>query len=204
MRLGLYGGRFDPPHIGHLLVAAGARVALGLDRVLFIPSKAPPHKGTEASAQARYEMTLLATAENPQFFVLDLELKREGTSYSVDTVETLLEEYPDAELFYLTGVDAYADIATWQRAPDLVTKVQMVAYPRPGYGLEGLEPYFLERVKLLELPVFEVSSTVLRQRLRAGESMRYLLPDAVAVYIAKHEIYKQPVETHFAPFQETP
>ena len=191
MRLGLYGGRFDPPHVGHLLVAEGARAALKLDRVLFIPSKAPPHKGTEASAQARFEMTLLATAENPRFFVSNLELKREGISYTIHTVETLLETYPDAEVFYLTGVDAYRDIATWQRARDLVEKVQMVVYPRPGYSLEGLESYFLEHVKLLELPLFEVSSTVLRQRLRTGESVRYLLPDAVAAYIAKHALYEQ-------------
>ena len=190
MRLGLYGGRFDPPHLGHLLVAEGARATLELDRVFFIPSKTPPHKGTEASAQARYEMTLLATAENPHFFVLDLELKREGTSYSVDTVETLLEAYPDAEIFYLTGVDAYQDIATWQRARDLVTKVQMVAYPRPGYSLDGLEPHFSDRVKLLELPLFEVSGTAIRQCLRTGESVRYLLPDAVTAYVEKHTLYR--------------
>ena len=191
MKLGFYGGRFDPPHIGHLLVAEGARAALGLDKLLFIPSKAPPHKGTEASATARYEMTLLATADNPHFQVSALELQREGVSYTVDTVETLLETYPTAEMFYLTGVDAYRDIATWQRARDLVEKVQMVAYPRPGYSLDGLEPYFLEHVQLLELPLFEVSSTVLRQRLRTGESVRYLLPDAVAAYLAKHGVYEQ-------------
>ena len=190
MKLGLYGGRFDPPHLGHLLVAEGARAALGLDRVLFIPSKAPPHKGTEASAQARYEMTLLATADHPQLFVSDLELKREGTSYSVDTVETLLETYPEAEMFYLTGVDAYADIATWHRARELVEKVRMVAYPRPGYSLDGLEPCFLERVRLLELPVFEVSSTEVRRHLRNGASVRYVLPDAVTAYVAKHALYR--------------
>ena len=193
MRLGLYGGRFDPPHLGHLLVAEGAKEALNLERVLFIPSKTPPHKSAEASAQARFEMTLLATAENPHFFVSDLELKREGTSYTINTVETLLEQYPTAEMFYLTGVDAYRDIATWQRARELVEKVQMVAYPRPGYSLEGLEPYFSERVELLELPVFEVSSTALRQRLRAGksESVRYLLPGTVAAYVAKHALYEK-------------
>ena len=122
-------------------------------------------------------MTLLATAENPHFQVSDSELQREGISYTIDTVETLLETQPEAELFYLTGVDAYRDIATWQRARELVEKVQMVAYPRPGYSLDGLEPYFLERVELLELPLFEVSSTVLRQRLRTGESVRYLVAE---------------------------
>ena len=190
MRLALYGGRFDPLHIGHLLLAETARVRLELDEIWFIPSKAPPHKTTTAPAEARYDIALLATADNPHFRVSRLELDRDGTSYTVDTVETVKEHHPDAELFYLTGADAYADIATWERARELVEKVQMVALARPGASLDGLEPYFLEHVKVLETPLFEVSSTDIRQRLKAGESVRYLLSNSVAVYIAKHRLYQ--------------
>lgn len=210
MKLGLFGGRFDPPHLGHLLVAEGARAALGLDEVLFIPSKAPPHKGVEASAQARYEMTLLATADNPQFRASDLELRREGVSYTIDTVEALLEQDPDADLFYLTGVDAYRDIATWQRARDLVARVQMVTYPRPGYSFAGLEPYFLNRVRRLKLPLFGISGTAIRQRLRTGESVKYLVPDSVAAYIGKYAVYERGLEespalsSALSPLPQTP
>ena len=190
MRLGLFGGRFDPLHLGHLLLAETARSRLELDEVWFIPSKAPPHKATAAPAEVRYEMALLATATNPHFRVSRLELERPGTSYTVDTVETTKEQQPDADLFYLTGADAYKDIATWKRARELVAKVQMVALTRPGSSLDGLEPYFKNHVKRLETPLFEVSSTDIRQCLKTGQSVRYLLPDSVAAYIAKHRLYQ--------------
>ena len=191
MRLALYGGRFDPLHIGHLLLAETARVRLELDQIWFIPSKAPPHKTTTAPAETRYEIALLATADNPHFRVSRLELDRAGTSYTVDTVETVKKQHPDAELFYLTGTDAYAHIATWERARELVEMVQMVALARPGVSLDKLESTFLDRVKVLETPLFEVSSTDIRQRLKAGQSGRYLLSDSVAAYIAKHRLYQE-------------
>lgn len=190
MKLGLYGGRFDPVHTGHLLVAEAAREALGLDEVWFIPSKDPPHKPATVAAAHRHAMTLLAGASHPQFFVSDLELKRAGPSYTVDTVEALKRERPEDELYYLLGVDAYAEIASWHRPKDLVERVRMVALPRPGYNLRALEPYYLERVTVLETPRWEVSSTAIRQRLRQGKSVRYLVPEAAAAYLAKHGLYR--------------
>ena len=149
-----FGGRFDPLHVGHLLLGETARVRLELDEIWFIPSKAPPHKTTAAPAEARYEMALLATADNPHFRVSRLELDRDGTSYTVDTVETVKEQLPDADLFYLTGADAYADIATWERAKELVQKVQMVALGTSGGKFERTRALFQKpRKKARDAPV---------------------------------------------------
>lgn len=192
MRLALYGGRFDPPHLGHLLLAERAREALELDEVWFVPAKAPPHKGVTAPARARHAMTLLATAEHPDFRTSALELERPGASYSIHTVEAVAERRPDAELFYLTGADAYADIASWHRARELVELARMVALPRPGATLAGLEPFFRSRVIEIDAPLVDISSSEVRRRARAGASVRYLVPAPVAAFLAKHRFYRDP------------
>lgn len=189
MKVGLFGGRFDPIHTGHLLVAEEAREALALDEVWFIPSKDPPHKAVSVAAAHRYRMALLATAEHPHFRVSEAELERDGTSYTVDTVEALVAAHPEAEFCYLVGIDAYAEIQSWHRARELVELVRMVALPRPGFSLAGLEPYFLERVTVLETPLWEISGSDVRARLSRGESARYLVPQPVLAYLHKHRLY---------------
>ena len=191
MRLGLFGGRFDPVHVGHLMVAQCALDALRLDALWFIPAKTPPHKEAVASAEKRYEMLLLATNTHPEFSVSRLEIERVGASYTYDTVSEIRARRPEDELFFITGVDAYAGIASWHRARELVSSVSVVAVSRPGSALDEVEPYFKERVRILDTPLWEVSSTDIRRRLAQSESVRYLIPEPVESYLAKNPLYHE-------------
>lgn len=191
MRLGLFGGRFDPPHIGHLLAAQQALEMLSLDRVHFVPAKTPPHKPAQIGGEMRAEMILLATAGHPQFTLDRRELTRSGPSYTFDTVSEVQDDYPYAELFFITGIDAYREIASWHRAEELVHKVVMVAVNRPGYNLDLLEPPFNERVRVLHTVACGVSSTDIRQRLANHQPIRYRVPELVESYLGKHNLYRQ-------------
>lgn len=190
-RLGLFGGRFDPPHLGHLLVAQEALERLELDEVWFIPAQTPPHKPALASAEARADMTLLATAPHPAFRTSRLEIGRPGPSYTFDTVSRVKNDEPGVKLFFITGVDAYADIETWHRAPELLEAVKMVAVSRPGASLSGLNERYRERVTLLDRLRVDISSTEVRRRLLEGRSVRYLVPEPVESYLGKHHLYRQ-------------
>ena len=173
------------------MVAQSALEALKLDEVWFILAKAPPHKGAAAEAEKRFQMLLLATVNHPQFRVSRLEIERSGASYTFDTVREIHAQRPESELFFLTGVDAYAEIASWHRARELVSSVSMVALGRPGYSLEGIDPYFRERVQVLNTRLWGVSSTEIRRRLARKESVRYLVPEPVESYLAKHPLYHE-------------
>jgi nicotinate-nucleotide adenylyltransferase len=197
VRLALFGGRFDPPHLGHLLVAEQAREAAALDEVRFVPARDPPHKGVHAPAAARLAMTRLATANHPAFVVDDVEIRRSGPSYAIDTVERLRARRPDAQLFYLLGADAYAEIATWHRAEAFARAVVPLVAPRPGTSrarLDGLDEPFRSAARHLETVPFGVSSTLLRRRAAAGRSLRYLTPDPVARYLRSEALYAAPEE----------
>jgi nicotinate-nucleotide adenylyltransferase len=192
VRLGLFGGRFDPPHFGHLLLAEQARDALSLDEVRFLPAGDPPHKGVRASAEARLTMTRLATDNHPDFRVDDREVRRAGPSYAIDTVEELRRERPDAELWYLIGADAYAEIATWHRAEEFVRSATVVVVPRPGTSradVDALDEPFRSAPRRLDIVACGLSSTLLRRRIRQGRSLRYLTPDAVARYLHARRLY---------------
>jgi nicotinate-nucleotide adenylyltransferase len=192
VRLALFGGRFDPPHLGHLLLAEQAREALALTEVRFVPARDPPHKGTCAPAAARLAMTRLATDDHRAFVVDDLEIHRQGPSYAIDTVERVRARVPEAQLFYLLGADAYAEIATWHRAEAFVRSVVPVVAPRPGTGrarLEELAEPFRSAAQHLETVPFGVSSTLLRERAREGRSLRYLVPEPVARYLRTERLY---------------
>lgn len=191
MRLGLFGGRFDPPHLGHLLAAQGALEALNLDELWFVPAKTPPHKPAVASAASRLEMVQLAIASNPAFRASELELSRAGPSYTFDTVSEVGLQRPDDTLFFITGQDAYAEIATWHRAAELVRQVHMVAVARPGYTLDELEPAFRQRVQILPTRLCHVSSTEIRHRLKRSLSVRYLVPEPVEIYLDRSDLYRQ-------------
>lgn len=193
MRIGLFGGRFDPPHIGHLIAADQACELLELDEVHFIPSQSPPHKPTVAAGRLRYEMTLLATAPDARFQVSRVELEREGPSYTFDTVQEVKKRYPSAQLYFITGSDAYGDIASWHRAEELVNEIFMVAVSRPGYNLNSLTARFRERVRVLDTVECAVSSTLIRQRIAAGATVRYLVPELVERYLVRHHLYRQPM-----------
>lgn len=196
MRLGLMGGTFDPVHHGHLVIAEAARAEFRLDRVVWVPSGDPPHKGDQVTpAEHRYAMVLLATAGHPQFQVSRLEVERQGPSYSLETVRHFQAAHPGAELFFITGADAVLELLTWHRPDEVVRSCRFIAVTRPGYALEELRRVlpaaYLERIELLAVPAVEISSTDLRRRLREGRTVRYLLPDTVEAYLRKHGLYSE-------------
>lgn len=189
--MGVFGGTFDPIHLGHLRAAECARVEVRLDAVLFVPSGRPPHrKGPLASAFDRYAMVSLATAGHGAFRPSELELRRDGPSYTVDTLRELRRLHPRAELFLLLGTDAFAEMGTWHEAAEVATQATVAVIERPG-AENGPEPALagLATVRV-SAPALEVSSSQVRRLCAEGRSVRYLVPDTVADYIAKKELYR--------------
>ena len=195
-RIGLFGGTFDPPHLGHLVLAECARDRLRLDEVRFIPAGQPPHKaGARISpAAARLAMVRLAVRGNRAFVVATVETRRGGPSFTVDTLRRVAAESPRARLFLLMGADSLDDFATW-REPEAVVRLATLAVARrPGAGIprRGRAPARPGRVVWLDNSEIGVSSSLVRARVRARRSIRFLVPDAVATYIARHSLYRRP------------
>jgi nicotinate-nucleotide adenylyltransferase len=185
------GGTFDPIHFGHLRAAENAREALGLDRVLFVPAAEPPHRpGPHASALDRFAMAALATAAHPPFLASDLELRREGPSYTVDTVAALLAQGP-ASLCLIVGSDTFVEMTGWRDAARIFASCEVAVVPRPGgEGAPPTPPFDHARgVSLVPGPGLDISATAVRARVGERRSVRYLVPDAVADYIAKRGLY---------------
>ncbi len=195
MRLGIMGGTFDPIHFGHLFVAEEARCRFGLDKVLFVPNGVPPHKkGYVITAPShRYNMALLATHPNGAFGCSPVEVTRNGPSYTVDTLTQLRQQHSDAELFYISGVDAVADILSWKRHEEVVQLATFIAATRPGFDLRSLKERlpgaYLTRILLLGSTAIGISSSDMRQRMAQGLPIRYMTPDVVIDYIRKHNLY---------------
>jgi nicotinate-nucleotide adenylyltransferase len=199
--VGIMGGTFDPIHYGHLVIAEGARVEYDLSEVIFIPSGMPPHKRdqTISNAEDRYRMTMLATQDNPHFSVSRVEIDRPGPSFAVDTIRTMKEMYgPDVDLYFITGADAILQILSWKDVGSLISMCHFVAATRPGYSLTWLREIIArirERhqsdfsVQYMEVPGLMISSTDIRQRVRSGLPIRYLLPEIVESYIRTHRLY---------------
>lgn len=198
MRLGVFGGTFDPIHLGHLRAAENALECLALDRVAFIPAGTPPHRPDPISpALDRYAMAALATAGHPRFTVSDVELRREGPSYTVDTVASLRRENPDDQVFVIVGSDTFPEMATWKERERLMALCTVAVVARPGEGPEtagpGAEAASLEGssgVARVEGPGLAISASAIRRRVRQKRSVRYLVPEAVADYIAKRALYQ--------------
>ncbi|HYE95869.1 MAG TPA: nicotinate-nucleotide adenylyltransferase [Rubricoccaceae bacterium] len=190
--LALFGGSFNPPHVAHLAVAEAAADAAGLDRVVWMPAATPPHKLADpalASAEDRLAMTRVATADNPRFEVSDLEIRRGEVSFTVDTLRALREAYPAADLVLILGGDSLAQFSTW-RAPDEILRLaRLVVYRRPGFDEAAVAAEVLARTRFVDAPLLDLSGTELRARLRAGRTVRYLVPDAVRDYIAARGLY---------------
>ena len=183
------GGTFDPVHHGHLVAASEAAESFDLDEVVFVPTGRPWQKDDVSPSEDRYLMTVIATASNPRFTVSRVDIDREGLTYTIDTLSDLHAQRPDAELFFITGADAIAQILSWRDHDELWNLAHFVAVSRPGHvlNIDGLPK---EKVSRLEIPALAISSTDCRDRVRRGHPVWYLVPDGVVQYIAKHHLYR--------------
>jgi len=198
-RVGVMGGTFDPIHHGHLVAASEVQAWFDLDEVVFVPTGDPWQKSDRevSRAEHRYLMTVIATASNPRFRVSRVDIDRAGPTYTIDTLRDLHRELPDAELYFITGADALADIFTWRDASELFELAHFVGCTRPGYDMDHgtLEGIPVDRVTIVEIPALAISSTNCRERTRHGEPVWYLVPDGVVQYISKHHLYPASTES---------
>jgi nicotinate-nucleotide adenylyltransferase len=183
------GGTFDPIHHGHLVAASEVANRFELDEVVFVPTGQPYQKRNVSEAEHRYLMTVVATASNPDFTVSRVDIDRGGPTYTIDTLRELRAARPDAELFFISGADAVAQILEWKDARELFSLAHFVAVSRPGHPLtvSGLPE---EHVSLLEVPALAISSTDCRSRVSRGFPVWYLVPDGVVQYISKYHLYR--------------
>lgn len=189
VRLGVMGGTFDPIHNGHLVAASEAAAAFNLSEVIFVPTGEPWQKTRKVTkSEDRYLMTVVATASNPRFKVSRVDIDRAGPTYTIDTLRELRELHPDAELFFITGADAIAQILSWRDVDQIWELAHFVAVSRPGHQMT-LPEHPEGAISVLEIPALAISSTDIRQRVSAAKPVWYLVPDGVVQYIAKHQLY---------------
>lgn len=198
MKLAIMGGTFNPIHIGHLVCAEEAVSQYGLDRVVFMPTGLPPHKEIQdgATSDDRYGMCVIATEDNPRFEVSRYEIDKREISYTVNTIRHIRREEPAAELYFITGADAVLEILEWKDPQELLSMVTLIGATRPGYPLDklsdSLEKFLTEnRVKIMEIPGIAISSTIIRQRVAEGKSVRYLVPEGARQFIYREGLYRQ-------------
>ena len=195
MKIGVFGGTFDPVHYGHLRMAEVCREELGLDRVLFVPNHVSPYKVGRPITPGHLRVAMLqsVTENNPAFAVSTLELDRPAPSYTVDTLRTIKSENPGADLFFLTGADAVRGLSGWREPEVLLDLAHFVAMTRPGVGraevLAALPDTWECRILFMEMPGLDISSTDLRNRAKTNRSLRYLTPPQVAAFIAEQGLY---------------
>jgi nicotinate-nucleotide adenylyltransferase len=198
-RMGIFGGTFDPIHIGHLVTAEAVRDEYGMDEVLFIPAAHPPHKQNQqvTPASHRFKMAVYATSSNPHFQVLSLELERPGLSYTIDTVYELFRRFGEGtEFYFITGADTIQEIHTWHRIEELLGICHFIAATRPGCtpDIDSIRESFgrlgMANIHRLSTPALEISSTDIRERVKRGYSIKYIVPEQVEAYIYKEGLYK--------------
>lgn len=199
-QIGILGGTFDPVHCGHLMIAEQVKDFFNLDEVLFIASGAPPHKKRIklTSGQKRVDMLRLAIECNPFFDVLSLEVEREGTTYTVDTLHTLNQMYSDErKIYFIIGADVLFDLLTWKKYEDVFEMCEFIAVGRIGFPdenviekIEFLKEQYGAKIHLVKCPTFEVSSSFIRDSVSNGKSIKYLVPQKVEEYIKKNKLYK--------------
>lgn len=201
-KIGIMGGSFDPIHMGHLMMSEYVRSELDLDEVLFVPTGNPPHKQIGLlEAEKRLEMVKIAIADNPHFTVSDLEVQKKGISYSVDTVLELKSLHPEDEFYFLIGSDLLPQLKSWKRFDELATEIEFVLSIRPGFDtitkedmvheIADLKEDYGARVTVIETPLYEISSTQIRQRIRDHRSVRYLVKQEVISKIEEAGYYRK-------------
>jgi nicotinate-nucleotide adenylyltransferase len=184
-KVGILGGTFDPPHYGHLLIANEVLTELQLDEIWFMPNNIPPHKQKAVTdSRHRVAMIELAIADHSQFRLETIELERQGPSYTYETMKMLKERYPHVQFYFIIGADMVEYLPKWYKIDELIAFVQFVGVKRPGYSLCTIYP-LIE----VEVPTFSVSSSLIRERIKRGKSVKYLLPEAVQSYIEEKGLY---------------
>lgn len=192
-KLGILGGTFDPVHMGHLVLAEQAKEKLGLDEVIFIPCFSPPHKTRRklSPANDRFRMAALAVEGNTSFSISDIELKREGLSYTVDTLRELRRLHPESAIYFLTGSDVLDEIHTWRNPEEIYKLARVVIATRPGFDSFDPENHFAKRSIVLQITGVDISASEIRERVKRGRSIRYLVPFKVEEYIRKRKLYRR-------------
>ncbi|MBL8131972.1 MAG: nicotinate (nicotinamide) nucleotide adenylyltransferase [Anaerolineae bacterium] len=196
-RVGILGGTFDPPHLGHLVLAEYAAEALGLARVLFVPAADPPHKRGAVRTPIAFRLPMLEQAiiNRDSFAISRIDIDRPGPHYAVDMVHLLQADMPESDLYFLMGSDSFHDLPSWNRPADLVSACTPVVLDRPGREWtpamhDDILPGLSERIVTIKFPRLGISSTEVSRRVQAGLSVRYLVPDAVLDFIAQHGLYQ--------------
>ncbi len=193
-RVGVMGGTFDPIHHGHLVAASEVQSWFDLDQVVFVPTGQPWQKADRVVSEAedRYLMTVIATAANPRFEVSRVDIDRVGPTYTIDTLRDLKSAMPDADLYFITGADALAQLLTWREHDEIFELAEFVGCTRPGHEMteETIEGLPTDRITIVEIPALAISSTDCRLRVARGEPVWYLVPDGVVQYIGKHRLYE--------------
>ena len=195
--IGILGGTFNPPHMGHLVMAQEALDQLGLDRVVFMPVATPPHKEAreDPGAEARVELCRLAVADDERFAVSELEIRRGGASYTVDTLRELHELQPEHDLTFIVGGDMAQSLPAWREPEAILALARLAVAEREGVRREDIARRLAplhggDRVTFFDMPRIDVSSSAIRRRVAEGRPIRYLVPDAVADAIARHSLYR--------------
>ncbi|MGL5348091.1 MAG: nicotinate-nucleotide adenylyltransferase [Peptostreptococcaceae bacterium] len=199
LKIGIMGGTFDPIHYAHLATAEFIRDKYKLDKILFIPSGNPPHKQKKKIVDKydRYKMVVLATRNNDDFIVSDIEIEREKKTYTIDTLRELNEKYPNTKIYFITGADAICDIETWKDVEENFKLATFIAATRPGISLlraqekiENLTKKYGAKIISVYVPSLDISSTYIREQIKEGRSVRYLVPESVEKYINNNSLYK--------------
>lgn len=195
-RIGILGGTFDPPHLAHLVLGEYAVDALKLSHLLWVPAADPPHKQGNDKTPVAHRLAMLerALAGNSRFVISHVDMDRPGPHYSVDTVAIVQKQYPDAEIYFVIGGDSLRDLLKWHRPDLLIERCKLAVMRRPDAPVDpnmhqSALPNLAARITMIDAPLLGISSTHIKERLRTGRSVRYLVPDAVLAYIDEHNVY---------------
>lgn len=198
-RLGIFGGTFDPIHLGHLIIAEELRYRLRLDRILFLPAARPPHKTDRliSSDRDRTAMVEMAVGDNPRFGISYVDLEREGLSYTADSLEIISRSFPSQEIYFLMGQDSLRDLPNWHDPNRIARQARLGVALRPGVqvDVEGIVrqvPDAAGRIELIDVPLIQIASRLIRQRVRDGAPITYQVPEEVESYILRHRLYLRP------------
>lgn len=193
------GGTFNPIHYGHLILCEYIREDLNLDKIIFIPTGNPPHKKSSSlpSGAVRKEMTLIGTKSNPYFQVSSIETDRKGISYTIDTLREIKEIYPQDEIYFIIGADSLFDLQKWKDYKEIIKTASIIVVNRPGFDNSLIEDKIKEYIELyggnivsIDSPLINISSTDIRNRVKSGKSIKYLLPEEIEDYIQSKDLYK--------------